>query len=138
MAGKPADPAKPPEPAQPAADQETGRITTIEDLSARQDRTESKLDQILGLLGSSSKDQAPAAAGDGSAAAPGFGMNEIKQAIRDVGAEQQQKEADAAHAAEHDRLRGAQQQQKEPEHTPRDAMIRGKERLQKVLFGGEK
>ena len=134
MAGKPDDPAGGPQPPPAGDDKEASRITTIEDLSARQDRTESKLDRILGLLGSSTGNDAPASGAD---PAPRPVLDDIKKAIRDVGAEQQQAQADAAHAADHDRLRSAQQQ-KEPENTPRDAMIHGKERLQKMLFGGPK
>jgi Sec-independent protein translocase protein TatA len=130
MAARKNDPPAEPEPQQ-QADPEPGRITSIEDLSARQDRTESKLDRVLDLLGGKDKDDTPTAAKPS-----GLGLDDIKKAIRDVGAEQQQQQADAAHAAEHDQLRQARQ--KEPEHQPRDVMIRGKERLQRVLFGGDK
>jgi hypothetical protein len=135
MAERKTDPPAEPEPQQ-QPDAEAGRITTIEDLSARQQQTDSKLDGIAAkldrLLGGGQDDTPATTAAEPS----GLGLDDIKKAIRDVGAEQQQQQADAAHAAEHDQLRQARQ--KEPEHQPRDAMIRGKERLQRVLFGGDK
>lgn len=61
--------------------QEGERITSIKELSERQDRTESKLDQILGILGKT-KDNTQANAAEGRAKeldAPTSIAEEIRQ-----------------------------------------------------------
>jgi hypothetical protein len=109
----------PPEPAPAApADQ---RIDKIEH---EQERQGGILDKIVGMLGGDDKNDPThvTQADDPKAAAADMG-EQMRQAVRDVRAE----EAAAA---------GTQEPKKpEPETTPREVMIRGKDRLQRALFG---
>lgn len=122
-------------------DPEAGRITTIEDIAARQHATDGKVDTLMGkvdqLLGGS-QHREPAGPGQATgqpAGQPADHLDEIKRAIRDVRAEDQAADQQAAHDAEHARLRDGQ---KPPEQQPREAAVRGKQRLQKILFGADK
>jgi hypothetical protein len=103
---------------------------TLKEVAERQERTESKLDTLIdtvkGLGGGHKAAEETAAPADS-----GITLDSIKQAVRDVGAEQAQADADAAHAADHDKLR----QPKEPEHAPRESMPTWKQKLQKAAFG---
>ena len=97
-----------------------------------------KVDQLLGG-GRRAETQAHDAAQarvEHKLADPGH-MDEIKKAIRDVRAEDVAAEAQQAHDAEHARLRQGTQP-REPEQQPREAMPRGKGRLQKILFGADR
>ena len=144
MASKPAtNPANAPSPAgDQNSDGEADRITTIEDLAARQQQTDSKVDGLISRIdqvlagGQHAEGQAHAAAQDRvehKLSDPGH-LDEIKAAIRDVRAEEADAAARSAHDAEHERLRqGAQA----AEQAPREAMVRGKQRLQRILFGGD-
>jgi hypothetical protein len=110
------------EPAAPAAGE--GPLgERVDRLEAGQERQDSKLDQILGML-SGAKDK-PAETVTEAEAAPGDMAEQMRQAVRDVRAE----EAAAAKP---------EPKTPEPETTPREVMIRGKARLQKTLFGGER
>ena len=122
----------------PKPDGEAGRITTIEDIAARQQATDSKVDGLIGkidqLLGGK-PDAAPKADAAPAAVHPGMDLDAIKRAIRDVGAEEAQAKAQADHDAEHERLKAAQDA---AEHAPREAMQTWKGKLQRAMFGGEK
>jgi hypothetical protein len=126
----------------PPGDGEAARITTIEDLAARQQATDSKVDTLIGRIDQVLAGAAPAEQQAHQAAQdrvqhklgdPGH-LDEIRQAIRDVAAEQQAAQAQAGHDAEHERLRS---QAAVAEKQPREAMIRGKQRLQRFLFGAD-
>lgn len=127
-----------PDPAQqPGPDPEADRITTIDQLKTEQDRQAGVLDELLSLVKGGQQPPktgaAPAPGDSGDGGGPDR-LGEIKQAIRDVRAEDAAADARAAHDAEHARLKeGA----KAPEQQPRDAMPRGKARLQKLMFGGD-
>ena len=118
-------------------DGEAGRITTIEDIAARQQATDSKVDSLIGridqVLGGGKPD-APKPDAAATGAHPGMDLDAIKRAIRDVGAEEAQAKAQADHDAEHERLKAAQDA---AEHQPREAMQTWKGRLQRAMFGGE-
>lgn len=125
-----------------APDGEASRITTIEDIAARQHATDSKVDTLMSkvdqLLGGGHRDE-PAGPGQATgqpAGQPADHLDEIKRAIRDVRAEDAAADQQAAHDAEHARLRDGQKPP--PEQKPRDAMPRGKERLQRLMFGADK
>jgi uncharacterized protein YukE len=143
MASKPGtENPNPPSPAGDQADGEADRITTIEDLAARQDRTDSKVDGLTSRIdqvlagGKHAEGQAHAAAQDRvehKLSDPGH-LDEIKAAIRDVNAEAADAEARSAHDAEHERLRQGTQA---AEQAPREAVVRGKQRLQRWIFGGD-
>lgn len=141
MASKPAtEPVNPPS---PDSDPENDRITTIEDLAARQDRTDSKVDSLIGRIdqvlgaGKTAEGQAHDAAQghlERKLADPGH-LDEIKAAIRDVRAEEADAAARTAHDAEHERLR---QGADAAEQAPREAVVKGKQRLQRWMFGGDR
>lgn len=126
------------QPAAPAGDPgqgdpETGRIQSIQELSARQDRMDGKLDQLLSRFGIGDGGQGVAPAQQPAqqqppndpGARPALMQDQMRQAIRDVNAEQ----AAAAAKAQ------SQQQQPPAEQSPREVTLRGKERLQRWLFG---
>lgn len=125
-----------PPPADQGPKQEEQRITTIAELSERQERTEGKLDRILGILGDKGEHtQAHAGAQqhvEERLDRPGRIQDEMRQAIRDVRAEEQAAEARRQHDAEHQQMRPP------PETQPREVAVRGKAKLQRVLFGAEK
>lgn len=125
-------PAAPPPPA--GGDGEGSRIQSIQELSARQDRMDGKLDTLLAKFGIGSSGQQPqpqqqGTAGQGSR--PGEMQEQMRQAIRDVRAEEA---AAAARAAA-----GQQQGQQQPpaEQKPREVTLRGKAKLQRRLFGAD-
>jgi len=132
---------KGPDSASPGGDGESARITTIEDLAARQQATDSRLDGLAGkidqLLGGSraAREPDPGAAGAPSSPGGATGLDAIRQAIRDVHAEDKTAADQAAHAAEHDRLRAARDA---AERQPREAMATWKGKLQKTMFGADK
>lgn len=105
----------------------------IDQLAARQERTESKIDKVLDMLGGKDDPPAPGTGAAGAGSPPADHLGEIKQAIRDVRAEEQQAAADAAHKADHDRLKN----KPEPEKQPRESGPTWKDRLQNVMFGGD-
>jgi hypothetical protein len=118
----------PPEP--PKEKQEDGgapvgeRVTRIE---AEQERQGGLLDKILGKLSGTGDDRKaePVTQGTDPAAGPADMTEQMRQAVRDVQAED---DADAGRAA---RLG----KRPEPETTPREVTLRGKDKLQKFLFG---
>lgn len=118
-------------------DGEAGRITTIEDIAQRQQATDSKVDGLVSKIdqmlggGGPSEGKADTNPQQGQ----GLGMDQIRQAIRDVGAEEADAKAKADHDAEHERLKAAKDA---AEHQPREAMQTWKGRLQRAMFGGEK
>jgi hypothetical protein len=121
----------------PAGDTETQRITTIDDLKTEQARQAGVLDELLSLVKGGEREAHGAAQQhvEHRLDDPGH-LDEIKKAIRDVNAEQAAAQAQAAHDAEHGRLR---QQQAEPEKPPREAMQTWKAKLQHRMFdGGER
>lgn len=100
-----------------------GRVSSIE---AEQQRQGGLLDKILGKLTGDDGDtsvtegtEPPAAAGDMA--------EQMRQAVRDV-----QAEADAEVGKAHRLGR-----KPEPETSPREVMVKGKDRLQRALFGGD-
>jgi hypothetical protein len=116
----PPEPKPDPAPA-PAAGALEGRVGKIE---AEQERQGGLLDKILGKLTGDDGDttvitgsEPPPAAGDMT--------EQMRQAVRDV-----QAEADAEVGKAH-RLG------RKPETSPREVMVRGKDRLQRALFGGD-
>jgi hypothetical protein len=119
----------------PAGDAETARITTIDDLKTEQARQASVLDELLTLVKGGEREAHGAAQQhvEHRLDDPGH-LDEIKRAIRDVNAEQAAAQAQAAHDAEHGRLR----QQAEPEKPPREAMQTWKARMQYRMFDGGK
>ncbi len=128
-------------PQQTAGDPETGRITTIEQIAERQQATDAKVDGLIGkidqLIGGGKAPEPPAAPGVSGHGGqdPGAGMDAIRQAIRDVHAEDDQARKQADHDAEHDRLKAARDA---AEHQPREAMKPWKDKLQRVMFGGDR
>lgn len=104
----------------------------FEKIEAEQERQGSILDEIRAALkgGHDTPAAAPAGADE---PAPADMAEQMRQAVRDVNAEQQQADHDRQHAADHDRMR-----RPEPETTPREAMARGKARLQRAMFGGDR
>ena len=122
---------------------EEDRITTIGELRAEQDRQAGVLDELLDLVrgGQQHGQRAVRTAHDTDREAVGRRLDrgsrvqdEMRQAIRDVRAEEQAEEARRQHDADHARIR----QQPEPEHQPREVMVSGKARLQRLLFGADK
>lgn len=110
----------PPEP--PAAAPLDNRVSKIE---AEQERQGGVLDKIVGMLADAPDSNTTVTRADEPPAAAATDMTEqMRQAIRDVSAE--------AAAA------GKQEPASPPaETTPREVMIRGKERLQRALFGSD-
>ncbi len=123
----------------PATDDgEAGRVKSLDDrfgaIEARQEKQEGLLEQILGKLGGGGGEAEPVTRGDEPAApSPGEMAEQMRQAVRDVRAEEAAEQARAAHDADHAKMRTP-----EPEQTPREVMIRGKARLQRLMFGAER
>jgi hypothetical protein len=107
-----------PEPAPDGAPLER-RVDSIENEQRRQGGI---LDQILGKL--SGDNDAPVTRAADPAAAAGDMTEQMRQAVRDVRAE----EAAAAKT---------QPSSPEPETVPREVTLKGKDRLQRALFGGD-
>ncbi|SRR6266702_1325321 len=63
--------------------------------------------------------------------------DQVKQAVKDVGAEQEAERLRAEHDAEHARLR-IPAAKPEPEHQPRERQGGAKAKWQKIMFGGDK
>lgn len=57
----------------------------------------------------------------------------MRTAVREVNAEAAAAERDRQHAADHEQMR-----KPAPEQAPREVMVKGKARLQKALFGGDR
>ena len=121
---------------QPPADQGGNEKDRIAELEQRQEKTDAKLDKILGILGDKGEHtEAHAQAQDhveDRLDRPGRIQDEMRQAVRDVRAEEAAEAARRQHDADHQKLR-----QPPPETAPREVAVKGKARLQKVLFGGE-
>ena len=136
MATDPAAPAPDPAPDKssksPPADERLNR------LEATQAEQGTKLDRILDLITGDEQEAHTAAQGhvetklDRSSAIKDL----VSRAVADVGAQQQAEADRAAHAAEHERLR-APSPDPRPEEPPRVEPTR-KQRLQSVVFGGDK
>lgn len=93
-------------------DEEGERITSIKELSERQDRTESKLDQILAVLGKT-RDNAQANAREGQERkldAPTSIAEEIRQQFEE---RDRKAAADAEHKSREDRLAAVETSLKE-------------------------
>lgn len=116
----------PPDP--PAPDPEAGRIKSIADLQAEQERQGGVLDKILSRLAGAPEPDTSVTSADPAPAAAAADMGaQMRQAIKDVQAEE-----DAELGRQH-RLG----KRPEPETSPREVMVRGKDRLQRALFGGD-
>jgi len=112
----------------PGQDAEGGRIESIDSIRAEQERQAGLLDTILARLPGVGDGDTSVTTGT-EAPAPAADMTEqMRQAVRDV-----QAEADAE-AGKQLRLGG---KRPEPETTPREVMVKGKDRLQRLLFGGD-
>lgn len=98
------------------------RVSRIE---REQDRQGGVLDKIVGMLGNRDDppDTGSVTRGDDPKTAAADMGEQMRQAVRDVRAE----EAAASTSKEPDKPA--------PETTPREVMIKGKERLQRALFG---
>lgn len=120
--------ATPPEPAAPAAgnDPLPERVGKIE---AEQERQGGILDQILGKIdGLSPAGDTSVTTGTTPPAGPADMTEQMRQAVRDVQAEA---DAEAGRAARLGPKRP------EPETTPREVMLKGKDKLQRIVFGGD-
>lgn len=117
----------PPDPAPVAADS-APLAKRVDSIEAEQQRQGGILDQILGKLGTLSPGgDSTVTTGTEPPAGPADMTEQMRQAVRDVQAEA---DAEAGRAA---RLG----KKPEPETTPREVMIKGKDRLQRALFGGD-
>lgn len=119
----------------PAGNTTTREITEdITDLKAEQTRQAGMLDELLTIVkgGGGKQDPAP----EQGQPDPAGHLDEIRQAIRDVNAEQA-KEAQAARAARDAGQGKAPAKPPEPEQQPREAMQSWKSRLQKSMFGSD-
>jgi hypothetical protein len=126
----------------PPADPEAARITTIDDLKTEQAHQAGVLDQLLALV-KGEGGQAEGLKADAHTAAqgrvdarldrPSVVQDQMRQAVRDVQAEAARQQAEADHRAEHDRLK----QPPPAETAPREVVVRGKARLQRVMFGAD-
>lgn len=120
----------PPEPPKdsPPKDDAGGPLTErVGKIEAEQQRQGGILERIEGMLAGGPDSDAPPVTGTDPAAGPADMAEQMRQAVRDVQAEE---DAAAGRAA---RLG----KKPEPETTPREVMIRGKDRLQRALFGGD-
>ena len=111
----------------PAAD-DSGRplAARVDSIEAEQQRQGGILEQIRDKLTGTDHPSHPdqVTRADTPAASAAEMAEQMRQAVRDVRAEEA-----AATAAEPKRP--------EPETTPREVMVRGKDRLQRALFGGD-
>lgn len=130
---------KPDDTGQPASDpgtKEEERIASVAELQQRQQATDSKVDRILSILGDRGEHtQAHETAQDkveDRLDRPGRIQEEMATAIRSVRAEERAEEDRRQHAAEHERMRQPPQ-----ETQPREAAVKGKARMQRILFGGD-
>jgi hypothetical protein len=121
----------------PDGDAETDRITTIKDLKTEQNRQAGVLDELLSIVKGGGQHTGTAHGQASGPAAPGqqpAALSDIKQAIRDVHAEDQ---AEADRAAGEAARKNPPGKEPEPEHTPREAAPTWKTRMQGALFGKE-
>jgi hypothetical protein len=126
MTDKPADPPADPKPA------DEGLKTRVDGLEAEQQRQGGVLDEIRQLLTGGTGKPGPGNGPDRkdplAGPDPGSVAEQMRQAVRDVRAE----EAAADHDAHHAQLKAPP-----PEVKPDEVMIRGKARAQKFLFGSD-
>ena len=113
-----------PEPAPAAGDPLPERVGKIE---AEQERQGGMLDKIWEKISGSPEGDNSVTTGTEPPAGPADMTEQMRQAVRDVQAEA---DAEAGKAA---RLG----KRPEPETTPREVMLKGKDRLQRALFGGD-
>jgi hypothetical protein len=115
------------DPGQGQGDSTAPLAERVDSIETEQKRQGGLLDQILGKLGG--EESAPVTQGDPPPAVAAADMAEqMKQAVRDVQAEQD---------AEVGRQQRLGRTRPEPETQPREVMIKGKQRLQRALFGGD-
>lgn len=117
----------------PQAEQTAGEEARVKSLDDRfgkieneQERQGGLLEQILGKLGGDKAEgDPPVTRADEPGPSAGDMAEQMRQAVRDVRAEE------AAEAAKQ------QPKEPEPEKTPREVMVKGKDRLQRALFGSD-
>jgi hypothetical protein len=115
-----------------AGDDDAPVTARVDKIEAEQERQGGVLDKILGKLGGGDSPDHPDSVtrGDQPPAAAAADMAEqMRQAVRDVNAE------DDAELGRAHRL--GQGQRPPAETSPREVMIRGKDRLQRAFFGGD-
>lgn len=95
----------------------------VDRIEREQERQGGVLDRIVGMLGDTDRDTTTTRA-DNPATDAADMTEQMRQAVRDVNAE-------AAAAAT------KEPSKPEPETTPREVMVKGKERLQRALFGSD-
>ena len=110
----------PPEPAAPAPDDSAPLAKRVDGLEAEQQRQGGVLDEIKGMLAGRGE---PVASADDPGPSAADMAEQMRQAVRDVNAEAAAAAPPAA---------------PEPETTPREVMIKGKDKLQRIMFGGDK
>jgi hypothetical protein len=110
----------PPEPAADPAPPPAGAPleARVGEIERKQDRTDGKIDKVIEML--TGRDH-PTTSADAPAAGAADITEQVRQAVRDVNAESAKSEPKAP----------------APEMTPREVGVRGKDRLQKFLFGGD-
>jgi hypothetical protein len=134
----PPDPQADPPPGQDEAD----RIQTLDArfgaIETEQKTQRGLLEQIAAAVGgtgpaAAAHDKAEARTQDRLANPPAATIaDQVRQAVKDVQAEQDQAARDQAHQADHDKLRQASEQPpREPQSGPRA-------RLQRILYGGDR
>lgn len=111
----------PPEPAPPDGDS-APLAKRVDGLEAEQQRQGGILEEIRDRL--TGQPPAPPVKGDDPPVSAADMAEQMRQAVRDVNAE----------AAAAKGTPGAP----EPETTPREVMVKGKEKLQRALFGGDR
>lgn len=119
-----------------------GQTGAIDQLRAEQERQAGVLDRIIGILEGDTR-QAVGQAHDADRQVVDRRLDrgsriadDVRQAVRDVQAEQAAAQAEQLHQADHARLR--EQQQKPAETAPREVIVSGKARLQRIMFGADK
>ena len=125
-------------PAGGGGDREANRIRSLDErfgaIESEQRAQRGILEQLRDALTGDDDGGGGGGAVTGDPAPGGADMGEqMRQAIRDVRAEDAAAEAERQHAADHDRLR-----QPPAERQPREVGVRGRDRLQRVLFGGDR
>jgi hypothetical protein len=116
----------PADPPAPAADDSAPLAKRVDTIEAEQQRQGGILDEIRAKLTGSPEGDTHVTKGTDPPAASAADMAEqMRQAVRDVRAEE------AAAAAKGKPAEPA------PETTPREVMVRGKDRLQRLMFGGD-
>jgi len=116
----------PPEPAAPPAAEDAPLSKRVDSIEAEQKRQGGILEEIRDkLTGSSAEDDKNVTRGTEPPAGGADMAEQMRQAVRDVNAEAAAAAAKQPPAAP------------PPETSPREVMIKGKERLQRALFGGD-